>query len=94
MLPLFDGAVPPPLTFRILQQRWNFNAVRLPVSVTQWKRDGSPYLDRIAAAVSTANRESLVVILTAVEDGATLPGAASLDFWRAAGAVLQSDTRA
>jgi uncharacterized protein (TIGR03437 family) len=43
-----------------------------------------------AAPASSANRESLVVILTAVEDGATLPGAASLDFWRAAAAALKN----
>src|SRR3954451_7598810 len=40
-----------PLTFRLIQQRWNTNAVRLPVSIPLWRRDGQPYLDKVAAVV-------------------------------------------
>src|SRR5687768_16008017 len=31
------------LTFGVVRQRWNMNAVRLPVSVAAWQRDGSRY---------------------------------------------------
>jgi hypothetical protein len=27
-------------TFRVIQQRWNMNTVRLPVGAAVWKRDG------------------------------------------------------
>src|ERR1035437_11183138 len=30
-------------TFRVMRQRWNMNAVRLPVSAAVWKRDGQGY---------------------------------------------------
>ncbi len=79
-----------PFTFQILQQRWNMNAVRLPVSAPVWRRDGQPYLDRVAAIVKAANQTGLVVILAAHEDAASgaspdtgLPSAALPDFWRA-----------
>jgi uncharacterized protein (TIGR03437 family) len=72
-------------TFRIIQQRWNMNAVRLPVSATIWKRDGAAYLDRVAAIVAAANSESLIVILAAQETNTTgLPSADMPAFWRAA----------
>lgn len=79
-----------PFTFQIIQQRWNMNAVRLPVSAPVWRRDGQPYLDRVAAIVKAANQTGLVVILAAHEDTASgaspdtgLPSAALPDFWRA-----------
>jgi uncharacterized protein (TIGR03437 family) len=62
-------------TFRVIQQRWNTNAVRLPVSSGVWKRDGAAYLDRVAAAVAAANGEGLVVVLAAYQDAHS--GAAS-----------------
>src|SRR5690242_5083561 len=46
-------------TFRVIQQRWNMNAVRLPVSPWLWKQNGAAYLDRVAAAVAAANAEGL-----------------------------------
>ena len=79
-----------PFTFRIIQQRWNMNAVRLPVSPEIWKRDGQAYFDRVAGVVSAANQEGLVVILAAQEDARSgtpaptgLPGAGTTAFWRA-----------
>jgi uncharacterized protein (TIGR03437 family) len=72
-------------TFRILQQRWNTNAVRLPIGVDIWKREGAAYLSRVASIVAAANGEGLVVILAAVEPGgAGLPGSDVLAFWHAA----------
>src|ERR1035437_169849 len=35
-------------TFRVMRQRWNMNAVRLPVSAAVWKRAGQGHLDRVA----------------------------------------------
>jgi hypothetical protein len=69
-------------TFRVMRQRWNMNAVRLPVSAAVWKRDGPGYLDRMAAVVALANAEGLVVVLAAQEDG-SLPSPALVDFWKA-----------
>jgi hypothetical protein len=77
-------------TFRVMRQRWNMNAVRLPVSAAVWKRDGQGYLDRVAAVVALANSESLVVVLGAQEDAA-LPSATMVDFWKAcAGAFAKT----
>ncbi len=77
-------------TFRVIQQRWNMNAVRLPVSPWIWKRDGQSYLDRIKAVAAAANQEGLVVILAALEDARSgapddpgLPSAILPDFWKA-----------
>ncbi|MBZ5724447.1 MAG: cellulase family glycosylhydrolase [Acidobacteriia bacterium] len=85
------------LTFRIIQQRWNMNAVRLPVSVPVWRRDGQAYLDRIAAIVAAANQERLVVFLAAYADaraGATadsgLPDSGAADFWKACAASFKN----
>jgi uncharacterized protein (TIGR03437 family) len=77
-------------TFRVIQQRWNTNAVRLPVSPAVWQRDGAVYLDKVAAAVTSANSEGLLVILAAYQDahsGASpdtgLPSADLPRFWTA-----------
>jgi uncharacterized protein (TIGR03437 family) len=79
-----------PHTFRVIQQRWNTNAVRLPVSPAVWKRDGAAYFDKVAADVAAANGEGLVVILAAYQDthsGAALdtgmPSADLPQFWAA-----------
>jgi uncharacterized protein (TIGR03437 family) len=78
------------VTFAVLRYRWNMNAVRLPVSVPLWQRDGQEYLNRVAEVVRLANGEGLVVILAACEDRASgapadlgLPTPAVADFWRA-----------
>jgi hypothetical protein len=72
-------------TFRIIQQRWNMNAVRL--------RSAPPSGSATARRISTgsprsspaANSESLVVILAAQETNTTgLPSADRPAFWRAA----------
>jgi uncharacterized protein (TIGR03437 family) len=77
-------------TFRVIQQRWNTNAVRLPVSPAVWQRDGTAYLDKIAAAVSAANAESLLVILAAYQDAHSgtvvetgMPSSDLAQFWTA-----------
>ncbi|HEY1337701.1 MAG TPA: cellulase family glycosylhydrolase, partial [Bryobacteraceae bacterium] len=67
-LPVFDGPAPPVLSFRVIQQRWNMNAVRLPLSVASWQAGGQAYLDRAASLVSAANAEGLIVILGAHEN--------------------------
>lgn len=76
-------------TFGVIRLRWNMNTVRLPVSVRAWRRDGTAYLDRVAAIVRLANDAELAVVLVACEDarsGSTasngLPSADTLDFWR------------
>jgi uncharacterized protein (TIGR03437 family) len=79
-----------PHTFRVIQQRWNTNAVRLPVSPAVWKRDATAYLDKVAAAVAAANGEGLVVILAAYQDPHSgtasdtgMPSADLPQFWAA-----------
>jgi uncharacterized protein (TIGR03437 family) len=89
VLPLVDGAAIPPVTLRVLRQRWNFNAVRIPVSIARWRRDGQPYLDAISSAVAAANRENLVAVVTAAGE-TPLPDGVAVDFWRAAAPRLRS----
>lgn len=72
-------------TYRVIQQRWNLNTVRLPLDVAVWRREGQPYLDRVAKSVALANAEGLMAVLAAVGDEAAgLPGAATVNFWTAA----------
>ena len=52
-------------------------------------RDGQPYLDTIASAVETANRESLVAVVAAFGD-TPLPDADAPAFWRAAAQQLRA----
>jgi uncharacterized protein (TIGR03437 family) len=85
------------LTFRIIQQRWNMNAVRLPVSAAIWRRDGKAYLDRIAAVAAAANQENLVVVLAAYGDARSgaavdtgLPGSDLVAFWTAGAAFFKN----
>jgi uncharacterized protein (TIGR03437 family) len=87
-------------TFGIMRVRWNLNAVRLPVSVALWQRDGSQYLDRVTAIVNRANAAGLVVILAPCEEarcGAArptgLPGADTIAFWRAWAARFRENPR-
>lgn len=88
-LPGWETAAP--LAYRIIQQRWNMNAIRLPLDVAAWQREGQPYLDRAAKAVALANAEGLVAVLAAVADEPTgLPGPATLAFWRAAAAAFRT----
>lgn len=88
-LPAWDTATS--YTYRVIQQRWNMNAVRLPLQVSAWQREGQPYLDRAAKAVAAANTEGLVAILAAVgEEAGGLPGTTTLDFWRACSAAFRN----
>ena len=87
-----------PLTFRLIQQRWNTNTVRLPVSTALWRRDGQDYLNRIAAIVKSANQEHLLVVLAAFEDLASgapaatgLPSSDTVEFWKACAAFLKNN---
>ena len=41
-------------TLSTIRQRWNMNAVRIPISVTQHENDAS-YLGRVAGVVRLAN---------------------------------------
>jgi uncharacterized protein (TIGR03437 family) len=71
--------------FGILRFRWNFNAVRLPVSSAVWRRDGQAYLDRVGTIVKAANNAGLIAVLADFEDdtGTGLPVAATVTFWNA-----------
>jgi uncharacterized protein (TIGR03437 family) len=87
-VPGWETIAPP--AYRIIQQRWNMNCVRLPLDITAWQREGAAYLNRVAKAVSLANTEGLVAILAAVGAESTgLPGADTLSFWRAASAAFR-----
>ena len=94
-LPGLETPSPPaaafaPFTLQVIQQRWNMNAVRVPVSVALWKPNPQQYLTQVAAAVAAANRQQLVVVLAAYpSDDAGLPTADVLDFWRAAAAQFK-----
>jgi uncharacterized protein (TIGR03437 family) len=86
------------VTFGVLRYRWNLNAVRLPVSVPIWQRDGPSYLDRVAGIVRLATDQGLVVILAACENPAAgasadlgLPTPAVADFWRVWAAAFKDN---
>lgn len=70
-------------TFRVIRQRWNLNAVRLPLNPDIWQRDGNAYLDRIEQAVKLANAEGLVVNLAAIRNSSGLPTEDYAAFWSA-----------
>jgi uncharacterized protein (TIGR03437 family) len=69
--------------FGILRLRWNFNAVRLPVSSAVWRRDGQSYLDWVGTIVKAANDAGLIAILADFEDGTGLPVSDTVAFWKA-----------
>ena len=71
-----------PLLFKVIRRRWNLNAVRIPVSVDTWTRDGEAYMSAVARSVDAANAAELAVVLVARQD-ATLPSASTITFWRA-----------
>ena len=88
-LPGWDST--PPLTYRVIRQRWNMNEVRMPLDVAAWRKDGQTYLDRALKAVAAANAEGLIVVLAAVGDEAGgLPGPSTVSFWRAAAAAFRA----
>ncbi len=68
--------------FGILRFRWNFNAVRLPVSSAVWRRDGQAYLDRVGTIVKAANDAGLIAVIANFED-AGLPVSSTVAFWNA-----------
>ena len=82
-LPGWDAATT--FTYRVIQQRWNLNTVRLPLEVAAWRREGQAYFDRVGKSVALANAEGLVAVLAAVGDESSgLPGAGTAGFWTAA----------
>jgi len=89
IIPLRGAQMPGPnvdvnaVEFGILRLRWNFNAVRLPVSSAVWRRDGQAYLDRVGAIVKAANDAGLVAVLADFEDGVGLPVSTTVTFWSA-----------
>jgi Cellulase (glycosyl hydrolase family 5) len=69
------------ILFKVIRRRWNLNAVRLPVSVDTWVRDGDRYISSVALAVEQANAADLAVVLVA-RDNESLPSPRMLEFWR------------
>ena len=72
---LADGLFDPfsSTVLSVIRQRWNMNAVRLPVSLADFESDPA-YLERIAEVLKRANRVELLVILA--------PGRGNQDaFW-------------
>ncbi len=81
------------VTFRLIQQRWNANCVRLPVSVQLWRRDGKPYLDQVQAIVKLATDSGLIVVLAANDTGTQLPGEDTVAFWKTWAPAFQDNGR-
>ncbi len=81
------------VTFRLIQQRWNANCVRLPVSVQLWRRDGKQYLDQVSAIVKLATDAGLIVVLAANDTGTQLPGEDSVAFWKTWAPAFQDNGR-
>jgi len=78
--------------FKVIRRRWNFNTVRLAVSVSKWLRDGDGYITEIERAVEEANSAKLAVVLVARED-ASLPSPVMLQFWRVWAERFQANDR-
>jgi len=72
-----------------IRLRFNMNAVRLPVDVTEAR--GGEYFARLAELVKRANGFELVVILAAREPGAALPGERTVEFWSQCAAALKDN---
>jgi uncharacterized protein (TIGR03437 family) len=68
-----------PTTFSTMRQRFNMNALRLPIASSIAGRDPL-YLGRVATIVKQANVAGLVVIL-AEYGPSNLPFASEIDFW-------------
>jgi uncharacterized protein (TIGR03437 family) len=68
-----------PTTFSTMRQRFNMNALRLPIASSIAGRDPL-YLSRVATIVKQANVAGLVVIL-AEYGPSNLPVASEIDFW-------------
>lgn len=85
------GAVLPNLeaatvaTLGVLRLRWNMNAVRIPLSVPAWQRDGQAYIDRVNAAIARSKAADLYTVLTA-DEAAPTPA-----FWTALATALRNE---
>ena len=77
--------------FSTIRQRWNMNAVSLPLSVEESETAG--YFDRIEEIVRRANQSELLVILAAHEDGAALPSDRTAAFWKQCAAHFKNNSR-
>jgi uncharacterized protein (TIGR03437 family) len=83
LTPDLQIALSPP-TFSSMRQRFNMNALRLPVSITNFESDPL-FLTRVATVVRQANAVGLVVILAETGDG-DLTG-----FWRAVASLFAAN---
>lgn len=88
-----DAAKDQTILFKVIRRRWNMNAVRIPVSVSRWRRDGDSYLSMVGRTVEAANEASLAVILVARDEEASLPSSDMVNFWQAAAGRLRTHTR-
>ncbi len=87
-LPSLEAATP--TTLSQIRQRWNMNAVRLPVSVSAANRDPD-YLGRVAGAIKKVNQAEMIAILAATGDAEQgLPTADTEQFWKSAAAYFKT----
>lgn len=75
--------------FSTIRQRFNMNAVRLPVKVDSALADPA-YLPRVAELVRRANELELVAILAAEDDQ---PTARTVEFWRKCATYFRDSPR-
>jgi uncharacterized protein (TIGR03437 family) len=80
-----------PETFGAMRQRFNMNALRLPVSSAIAARDPL-YLTRVATIVKQANTAGLVTIL-ADYGAAPLPDPSEIPFWRSVASLFKDNPR-
>jgi uncharacterized protein (TIGR03437 family) len=67
-------------TYSAIRQRWNMNAVRVPLDVEEEERTPG-YLAEAGKMVRSANQLELLVILAARAPGSTLPSPRVARFW-------------
>ena len=78
--------------FSTIRQRWNMNAVRLPLSVDESQTSG--YFERIAEIVRRANQSELPVILAADdEESIGLPSTRTAAFRKQCAAYFKDNPR-
>jgi len=74
--------------FSTIRQRWNMNAVRLPLSLSDYGSDPK-YLQSVGKVVRRANDLELLVILAARDSDSALPSERLIRFWRECSAFLR-----
>jgi hypothetical protein len=88
-----DGFCPHSATvLSTIRQRWNMNAVRIPLSLSDYASDPN-YLSSVRNVVRRANGLELLVILSARQIPTSFSAEILVQFWRDCSMFLKDDRR-